>query len=448
MPRQKLFYGGLVITENPEERIYKNGWLLIQDDFIVDVGGGELPNVGEDVERVFVGGKAVLPGIVNIHTHICGSLFKALTEDNKGSFYGLAFPMERFLTSESTYILSMLGAIETVKFGSTCINDLYHYMRSTAKAISEIGLRGILYHKIYEPDLCNLQYNDYSPVIGQGVEKLEENIRLIEEFHKTANGRIECGFGPHATDTVSISLAKKIKDLSDKYQVRIHTHVAQKQQEVDRLKEVYGLTPVEYLVETGFAGETLTAAHCIYLTENDAKILGETNTRVSHSPEMMLKRGYFPNVKLWQENHLFYALGTDWVSMNPWDNMRFYISGWRAFGGFDENEVNARLAFKKCTIDAARLIGKENEIGSLEKGKKADVIIMDLSGAHLQPMYDQDVLATLVWNATGHEVETVLIDGRYVVKNGIVVTVDEKDVVREASDIAHSYLTRQLKSMQ
>lgn len=96
MPRQKLFYGGLVITENPEERIYKNGWLLIQDDFIVDVGGGELPNVGEDVERVFVGGKAVLPGIVNIHTHICGSLFKALTEDNKGSFMAWLFPWSVF----------------------------------------------------------------------------------------------------------------------------------------------------------------------------------------------------------------------------------------------------------------------------------------------------------------------------------------------------------------
>lgn len=448
MSNQKLIYDGLVITVDPEETIYQNGWVLIEDDVIVDVGDGPLPSVDEDAEKINALGKAVMPGIVNIHTHVCGTLFKGLTEDNKGSFYGLAFPMERFLTPESTYVLSMLGAIETVKFGSTCINDLYHHMRSTAKAVSELGMRGILYHKVYEPDLCNLQFNDYSPVPGQGMEKLEENVRLVEEYHGTADGRIECGFGPHATDTVSMELAKTIVDLAEKYNVRIHTHVAQKEQEVAYDKAAYGLTPVEYLVETGLAGNKLTAAHCVYLVENDAKLLSETGTRVSHSPEMMLKRGNFPDVNMWHRNYITFALGTDWVTMNPWTNMRFYITGWRGYGDFDEDDVNANLAFKKCTIDAARLIGKEDLIGSLEKGKKADVIIMDLSGAHLQPMYDRDILSTIVWNATGTEVETVLIDGHYVVKDGDVVTVDEKAVIEEAVAIARSYLARQLKRIE
>lgn len=160
-----------------------------------------------------------------------------------------------------------------------------------------------------------------------------------------------------------------------------------------------------------------------------------------------MKRGIFPPTRKWHENNIFFALGTDWVSMNPWDNMRFYITGWRGFGGFNENEVNARLAFKKSTIDAARLIGKEKEIGSLEVGKKADLIIMNASLAHLQPMYDRDILATIVWNATGSEVETVMIDGNIIVDGGEVKTVDEQLVIREATQIANLYLNRQLKNL-
>ncbi|MDO4557130.1 MAG: amidohydrolase family protein, partial [Lachnospiraceae bacterium] len=236
--KQKLISGGYVITMNQKEDIYEKGWVLLSGDRISDIGCGAPPQVGKDVEIINASGKAIMPGIVNIHTHVCGSLFKALTEDNRESFYGLAFPMERFLTEETTYLLSMLGCIETVKFGSTCINDLYHYMRSTAKAVEKIGLRGVLAQKIYEVDLCNLQYNDYSLIKGQGEEKLTENIRLIEEYHGKANGRIQCRFGPHATDTVSMEMAHKIRELAEKYNVGIHIHVAQKEKEVKRVREI------------------------------------------------------------------------------------------------------------------------------------------------------------------------------------------------------------------
>jgi 5-methylthioadenosine/S-adenosylhomocysteine deaminase len=441
--QETVFYGGTVVTMNPSGDIYEPGWLHIADDRIVGMGPGEPPpNLSPGAKRVSALGKAVLPGIVNIHTHVCGTLFKALTEDNKGSFYGLAFPMERFLDPESTYILSLLGCMETVRFGSTLIHDLYHYMRSTAKAVTKIGLRGILAHKVYEVDLRQLQYNDYSPVPHQGEEKLEENIRLIEEYHNSADGRLICEFGPHATDTVSPELATKIAGLAERYGVGIHIHTAQKQQEIDRMKESYGLTPVEYLRQTGLADGRLTAAHCILVNDSDIRILKEKRVTVAHCPEIMQKRGHFPPAKKFYEQGLRVALGTDWVSMNPWSNMRLAIFGARA-DGMDEDGINARKAFRMATIGAAECIGMADQIGSLEPGKKADFLLMDLRRPHLQPIFD-DILATIVYNATGLEIDDVYIDGRAVVSNGEIVTVDGPAVIDEAAAVAKAFLKRQL----
>ena len=169
------------------------------------------------------------------------------------------------------------------------------------------------------------------------------------------------------------------------------------------------MTPVEYLFETGLAQQKLIAAHCVCVTENDVRLLAENKVHVAHCPEVFFKAGYFAPVDLWHKYGVTYALGTDWVTLNPWTNMRIYLGCWRTLGRLDEQQAGAKLAFRKITMDAARLVGKEKEIGSLEGGKKADLIVMDAREPHLQPMYDLDIRSTLVWNATGNEVELSLI---------------------------------------
>ena len=139
----------------------------------IGIGAGAPPEVPEGTVKRCLPGRVIMPGIVNIHTHVGGTLFKGLAEDIKGAFYGLAFPMERFITRESMYSISMLGAMEAVKFGSTFIDDLYHFPESTARAAEELGLRGIIAQKIYDPDLQNLHNNDYSSVPGQAAQKLQ-----------------------------------------------------------------------------------------------------------------------------------------------------------------------------------------------------------------------------------------------------------------------------------
>lgn len=435
MTEKTLISGGIVITVDEHDTIYRPGWVLIEGNIITQMGKGDPPPF-EDVQHIDAKNYVVMPGIVNAHTHVSGTLFKALTEDDPDGFYGLALPMEKHFTPESVYLLSLLGLIETVKAGSTCINDIYWYMDATAKAVEQIQMRAVLAEKIFESDLTQLQYLDYTRYPEEARKKLQRNIDLIEKYHQKGSGRITCRFGPHATDTCSLELVQEIAELAEQYDVGVHTHAAQKQQEVDFLQETYGLSPIEFLVEAGIANERLVAAHCKLIDDEDLQILKDTGIYVGHCPTMHAKRGFFSPVKEMYDAKINLVLGTDWVNMDPWDNMRFAIGGARLLG-VDIDTINAKKAFRMATIEAAKAVGLDHEIGSLEIGKKADIIMVNINQAHLQPMFD-DVVATLVYNATGKDVEHVMIDGELIVEHGQLKTVQEQEVIKEATKIAHN----------
>lgn len=429
-----LIHGGAVITMDDADTVWQKGWVLLEGDRIREMGEGEPPQAPQGAQVLDASHMAVLPGIVDVHTHVCGSLFKGMTEDSPNGFYGFALPMERLLTPERTYTLSLLGAAECLTAGVTCINDIYHFMRDTARAVCQLGMRGVLAHKIIETDLAKIQYGDYTRIPQEGAARVEENVRLIEEFHGAGEGRITCKFGPHATDTVSVELARRIKELGDRYGVGFHTHVAQKPQEVDFLREKYGLTPVEYLVETGLMGENLTAAHCIYTTEKDIGLLAKGGCTVAHCAEMSGKRGNLMPVKQMYDAGVRVSFGTDWVTMDPWTNMRTAIVVDR-IGGCTLDDVNARTALRKSTIEPARHLGLGNEIGSLEPGKKADLILVDLDSPALRPVFD-DPVATVVYNACRGDVDTVLVDGRVLVQGGRLLSCDMGELLRDGQRVA------------
>ncbi|MBQ3092295.1 MAG: amidohydrolase family protein, partial [Clostridia bacterium] len=178
-----LIKNGIIITVDAADTVWQKGWIRIEDQRIAAMGEGEAPEAQPDWQVIDARNKAVLPGIVDVHTHVCGSLFKGMTEDAHNGFYGLALPMERLLTPENTYTLSLLGAAECLLAGVTCICDIYHYMRDTARAVRDLGLRGVLAHKIIETDLAGIQHGDYTRIPAKGRARVEENVRLIEEYH-------------------------------------------------------------------------------------------------------------------------------------------------------------------------------------------------------------------------------------------------------------------------
>ena len=429
-----LIKNAVVLTVDPADTVWLRGWVLVQGERIAKMGEGDAPAPEEGWRVIDAAGKAVMPGIVDVHTHVCGSLFKGMTEDAANGFYGLALPMERLLTEENTYTLSLLGAAECLLAGVTCINDIYHYMRDTARAVAQLGLRGVLAHKIIETDLAKIQYGDYTRLPAEGEARVEENVRLIEEWHGKAGGRITCKFGPHATDTVSVGLAKRIADLGRKYRVGFHTHVAQKPQEVQFLRESIGMTPVEYLCETGLMGEDLTAAHGIYTGDRDIQLLAKGGCMVAHCAEMSGKRGNLMPVQKMYAAGVKVGLGTDWVTMDPWTNLRTAIVVDR-IGGCSLEEMNARLALRRATIEPARHLGLGEEIGSLEPGKKADLLLLDLASPSLRPIFD-DPAATIAYNAGRGDVELVMVDGEILVEDHRLLRCEEAELLADGQQVA------------
>ncbi len=429
-----LIKNGIIITVDAADTVWQKGWIRIEDQRIAAMGEGEAPEAQPGWQVIDARNKAVLPGIVDVHTHVCGSLFKGMTEDAHNGFYGLALPMERLLTPENTYTLSLLGAAECLLAGVTCICDIYHYMRDTARAVRDLGLRGVLAHKIIETDLAGIQYGDYTRIPAEGRARVEENVRLIEEYHGKGDGRITCKFGPHATDTVSVELAREIAALGRQYGVGFHTHVAQKPQEVAFLRETYGMTPVEYLCETGLMGRDLTAAHCFFIDDHDIALLAEGGCTVAHCAEMGGKRGCLMPAQKMYAAGVRVSFGTDWVTMDPWTNMRSAIILDR-IAGCSIDEMNARIALRKSTIEPAIHLGLGDSIGSLEVGKQADLLLVDLDKPRLRPVFDQPV-STLVYNANGADVDTVMVAGEILVEHGTLCRTDLSALLQDAQQVA------------
>lgn len=433
-----LIKAAWIITMNEQNDVIKNGFIELNGNTISRIGTykqGEMDERFYD-EIIEAPHMAVLPGLVNIHTHVCGNLFKGMLEDTVDGFYKLALPMEDQLTSEYVYQLSLLGAAECLMGGTTLINDLYHRASDTARAIDLLGMRAVLANKIYETDLSRIQYRDYTRDHAAGQRRLDENIALIEKYHMKGDGRITCKFGPHATDTVSLELAKQIGRLGEKYGVGYHVHAAQMPQEVDFLREKYNLSPIEYLQESGLLNKNTTVAHCLHVNDSDIALLAKGGAMLAHCPDMNgNKGGPLAPMKKMYDAGVQVAYGTDWTASDLWSTMRMGVTVGKLFG-CSQLERNATDALRRCTILPARHLGLDHMVGSLEAGKRADLILVDTNHPSLCSIHG-DIVPTLVYNACARDVDTVMVDGQILVRNKQLVCMDMHQILSNALEIAH-----------
>ena len=433
--RRTLIHCGTIITMDAQNTLLRDGYIGIEGQNIAFITQ-ERPEIEAPYDEMIDATQmAVLPGLIDIHTHVCGSLFKGMLEDLPDGFYKAALPMEDQLTPERIYALSLLGASECLLGGITLINDLYHGMDSTARAVHALGMRAVLATKIFETDLARLQYRDYTRDPDAGWRRVEENIALIETWHQKGDGRILCKFGPHATDTVSLELARKIARLAETYGVGCHIHAAQMPQEVDFLRETYGLTPIEYLRESGLLRQNTTIAHCLHITPGDMALLAESGAMLAHCPDMNGNKGgpLAPMREIYAKG-ICVGYGTDWTGSDLWSTMRMGVTVGRLLG-CAQTERNALDALRRCTILPARHLGLDHLIGSLEVGKRADLVMVDLRSPNLCPMGD-DPIATLVYNANCHDVHSVMVDGEMLVKERKLTRLSLRDVLREGQRAA------------
>jgi len=421
-----------VFTLDGDFAVHRGGSVGIRGDRIAGIWRADDVPPGAAQRTIDASGHALLPGFVNAHTHVAGCVFRGVLDEGvQGQgLYRVGFPMEQRLTRDDIACLGRLGALEVLLAGCTTINDIYYFPEALAETAEAAGLRAVLANKVFDADLPAIGEGAYRRDARAGRQRLDQNAALIERWHGAAGGRITCRVGTHATDTCSAELLLDAQRLSRAYRVGLHIHVAQSAREVAHIDQTHGTSPVRYLERLGVLGPDVIAVHCTFVEPDDIRVLAHTQTRYAHCATMYPRRGVFPPLAAILDAGVVTGFGTDWVRMDPWVGMRQAINAVRLLAR-DPDLLTAREALALSTIEAARVLGLDHEIGSIEPGKKADLMLVDLRRPHLQPFYG--TAAGLVYNVHGRDVDTVIIDGRIVVEGGRCLTLDAAAVLNEVT---------------
>ncbi len=424
-----------IIIKNCQYLAYKNKDLTVEKGDIL-ISGNIIEKTGENIDsagaRVIDGNNTfVMPGLVNTHTHAAMNLLRSYADDMelKPWLEEKIWPAEENLRGEHVYWGSMLAFLEMIKSGTTTFADMYFFMDDVAKAAVEIGIRGVLARGL-------IQFTDPDG------KNLQENIELVKKYHKKDDGRITCLIGPHAPYTTSPEYLKKVMEAADENGVGLHIHISETKQEVEDIYKEHGVSPVEYLESLGLFQRHVVAAHCVHVSEKDMDILKKYNVGVCHNPGSNLKlaSGIAP-VPAMLEKGINVGIGTDGASSNNNLNMfeEMHLTA-LIHKGYNLNPLilNAREVLEMATIGGARVLGLENEIGSLEEGKKADIIIIDLEKPHLYPK--ADLISNMVYSAQASDVKTVIINGRIVMENYKLTTYDEKEILIKSDEMKNDLL--------
>lgn len=431
-PRRKLVKAGWVVPMDPGRSVIRDGAVRVEDDRVVQVGTDSEPRHGEEVHAF--PRHVLLPGLVNAHTHVAGAIFRGLLEDRPNHFYGFALPMEHYLDAESVHVLSMLGIAETLLAGCTTINDMFHFPEATARAAAHLGTRAQIAQKVYDVDLPRVGDGVHEYSLSRGMAKLEANVRLYETWHQHAGERIGIRFGLHAADTCSPELQRAVVTEAERRGAGMHTHVAQTAGERDFIRERYNKSSVALLDDNGVLGPNTLAVHLLFADDADVQKLRTTRTCAALCPACVTKvaatLGPLPQIR---DAGIRVGWGTDWVSMDPFDAMRFGIVSARLMTS-DAVFLSAWEALWRFTGGAAEALNWADRLGSLEPGKKADMILIDVDQPHLSPI--RDPVPTIVYNASGRDVTHVMIGGEFVVEDRRLCRADVGQVVANGQEVA------------
>ncbi len=411
---------------------------LIQDGAIA-VEGSAIASVGstQDIEKAYGAGQIIqaegrlaMPGLVNVHTHAPMVYFRGLADDLplREWLEQHIWPAEaKFVNADFVAEATKLAAVEMIKSGTTLFCDMYFAQESAAKSVNEVGIRAVLGEGLL----------DFPTPVSKNPE---EGLKNSEKFIKNWLGDklVNPAVAPHALYTCSPELLRAAKKLADKYEVLLHIHLAEESWEVDKIKGEEGVSPVEYLNNLGFLGERTSAAHVNWVSDKDIEILAKTRTGVCHNPQsnMKLATGFCPVADM-LEAGVKVGLGTDGASSNNdldmFGEMATASMLQKAFKK-DPSLLKSKEVVWMATRGGAAVLGLGSQIGSLEVGKKADIILINLDKPHLVPMYD--VYSHLVYTVNGADVETVLVDGKVLMENRKIKTVDEEEIIHRAQAFA------------
>ncbi len=408
-----------LVTQNQNRDILENVDLLIE--------GSEVAAIGRDIpvgdhEVIDCSNKVVLPGLINAHTHASMTLLRGIS-DNKELQDWLEqdiFPAEEKLDETDAYVGSLLASIEMLETGTTTFNDMYDNMDQVAEAVDQTGIRAVLGRGLMDMD-------------GKIEERMQEAIDLVENYGEYE--RITACFAPHAVYTASEQLLLEAKDCAEIFNTPYHIHVSETEQEkLDAMKE-QGDTPLEYLNSLGLVTDDLVAAHGVWLTETEKDLLQNQGGNVVHNPAANLKLGSgIADVPDLLNRGINVALGTDGVASN--NNLNLFEEAKVASILHKRNspeDIDEQQVLDMATINGAKALGIDDKVGSIELGKKADLITVSLEQPEMSPVHGKrGVISNLVYSFSG-DIDETIVNGDIKVKNGNIQGLKKERIVEEAS---------------
>jgi 5-methylthioadenosine/S-adenosylhomocysteine deaminase len=439
-PCDLLLTADLILTLDPGGRIMKNGAIAVSDRAIVDIGPvGELAQRWQASATIDGRNRIVVPGLVNVHNHTPLMITRGMIEDiGFAPMYTPGIPQGHWLTEDDAYALSRLGMYELLRAGCTTVMDFYRYPSSCARAAAELGVRAVIAGRVHdaEPGTLADGKHVYNRSIGEA--SLKENAELIDLWNGYDQGRIRCDWAPHAPDTCSDDLLREVKKLADAHGGNVHTHLSQLPAELQAVKERTGLTPPQLMDKVGLLNDRLIAAHCIHMDRADIELCGKAKMTVAHAPIGNAKGGRIAPIMELQEAGARIALCTDTFSGDLIEAMRWAISMQRI--NRQGNVLDPRTVLDWGTRAGAEALGLADQVGSLEVGKKADMVLLNNRSPSLAPLIDG--YGVLVHSASGHDVDTVIVDGKVVVSQGRLTLADGDAIVASAQEVADALWSR------
>jgi 5-methylthioadenosine/S-adenosylhomocysteine deaminase len=431
-----LFINAIVLTMDEDYNLYNPGAVAVDGDSIIAVGDAKVLQADYSAHQIVdCGGKVLMPGLVNAHTHVPMTLLRGLADDLRLDVWlmGYMMPVEReFVSPDFVTLGTSLACAEMIRSGVTSFADMYYFEEDIAKATANAGMRAVCSQSVMKfptPDAHSFE------------ESLEYSRAFIQRWK--GHPLIVPSVAPHAPYTCTPEIFKATAQLAAEFDIPLHTHLAETALEVENMRNEHGMPVIPYVKKQGLFEAKVLAAHCVHIDKGEMRTLMHVGAGVAHNPSSNLKlaSGVAP-IKQMLETGLNVGIGTDGPASNNdldmFEEIRLAALLAKGFSN-DPTALPARMILSMATRIGARAIHIGHLTGSLEPGKRADLILVDLSPVHNSPRFERDpngVYAQIIYASKASDVTDVMINGRFVMRNKQLLTLDEKGLIDGAQEYA------------
>lgn len=388
-------------------------------------------------------GKAVFPGLINAHTHLLKTINKGILEDT-GFPTTLRFPEDTrsLMGKEEDNVFALLGAIESIRSGATCVLEIEADIAGYADSLAATGMRMTLAEYVEDIDMDLARKSQYGFIPAKAEAGMRKSVDLIEAWNGKAEGRVTCMTSPSTPEYCSPELLQECRRVADQYDIGMTVHLSESYNEVQAVMRTRGVRPTQYLYANGALGPRVVAAHCRYLDQSEIALVGQTRTNVSFNPAIAARRGAAAPAAELDAAGCNMGMGSDNMDENMLHVLRTGLFAER-IRRHTPMAPQPEQMLEWATMGSARALGISDEVGSLEVGKKADLFIINTMRPHLVP--NHRIVSAFIHNGQADDIEAVMVDGNWLMRDGKLLTIDEEDVVARAEEMGQAIWRRLLE---